>query len=553
MRYCLGLTGIMAIYSLGQVLLAEERGIDPSLEMGIPNFDGKRYALILANSDYSHWDKLPGVQDDVVRYQHLLESLGYEVTVKQNLKRSDFQKVMDNFFVKVGVVKDNQIIVVYAGHGTSMKGAGDKMEGYLVLVDTPLYEESDPTSLEEFWRSAIPIKEMSAWAGKFKSTQMLMIFDSCFAGTIFTGDRGLPPGSPQFDKPVRQVITAGDHNQTVPDQSIFREHLEVGVSQNLADSNRDGLITGYELGSYLQWQVSSDTRSHQNPQSGKIADGSFREGEFLVKAYDVDACSPGAATRPALGKRCINEMRRQFDATETAARAAEPEAAWQHWKDWLDSYQVLNLPQSDYGDLMASARGRELGARMRFAGLEFAPIPGTRVEMSLTETTVAQYTRCVLKGPCSLPTTFDENKWCHYGQPGAENFSINCVTLAQAQTYAGWLGARLPTQEEWTLAAGTVPVCSTSWMASGQGGEPWTTGCGTRKPREVMLKSRGGFSDLYGNLWEWTCAADDEGNSLVVGGAWDTPAQGAPSSYVKGLAADTRGDTITFRLVREIP
>ena len=67
------------------------------------------------------------------------------------------------------------------------------------------------------------------------------------------------------------------------------------------------------------------------------------------------------------------------------------------------------------------------------------------------EVTVERYARCVAAGGCTRAGTDVD---CNAGRPGREHHPINCVTHAQAAAYCGWLGRRLPTEDEWEYAAG---------------------------------------------------------------------------------------------------
>ncbi len=80
-------------------------------------------------------------------------------------------------------------------------------------------------------------------------------------------------------KPVRQFISAGTAGQSVPAESVFRYSFTRGI-RGEADLDKDGYVTGTELGLYVQRQVTNyDTG--QTPQFGKIKDPLYDEGDFV--------------------------------------------------------------------------------------------------------------------------------------------------------------------------------------------------------------------------------------------------------------------------------
>jgi hypothetical protein len=106
------------------------------------------------------------------------------------------------------------------------------------------------------------------------------LFDSCFSGTVFQA-KERPKIPRQIDQaakfPVRQFITAGSADETVPANSVFTpaDALRFGWG----DMNKDGYVTGLELGLYLWNQVPQHTV--QTPQYGKIRDYELARGDFV--------------------------------------------------------------------------------------------------------------------------------------------------------------------------------------------------------------------------------------------------------------------------------
>lgn len=167
------------------------------------------------------------------------------------------------------------------------------------------------------------------------------------------------------------------------------------------------------------------------------------------------------------------------------------------------------------------------------AGMIFAdarPVREVRVKafkMSKTPVTVAQYAECVAKARCTAPAAGGR---CNWGVPGRETHPVNCVDWGQARAYAGFIGARLPSEAEWEYAAtsggkkrkypwgdalpseelaplspaGTAPVCFTPAGNTEQG-----------------------LCDMAGNVWQWVqdgyrdsySGAPEDGSAAGVAGS----------------------------------
>jgi hypothetical protein len=129
--------------------------------------------------------------------------------------------------------------------------------------------------------------QIEGYALSIESKHVLFVFDSCFAGSIFSLPRSAPHNIEyKTTYPVRQFITSGSADETVPDHSIFRE-LFVHALAGDADVNpRDGYVTGNELGEFLQSSVVNDSKGAQHPQYGKIRNPQLERGDFV---FDVSS------------------------------------------------------------------------------------------------------------------------------------------------------------------------------------------------------------------------------------------------------------------------
>lgn len=83
---------------------------------------------------------------------------------------------------------------------------------------------------------------------RIQSKHVIMLFDSCFSGSIFMLTRAVPEDiSEKSALPVRQYITAGGENEQVPDRSMFKRSFLIALEGD-ADFTGDVYITGSELG-----------------------------------------------------------------------------------------------------------------------------------------------------------------------------------------------------------------------------------------------------------------------------------------------------------------
>ncbi len=187
-------------------------------------------------------------------------------------------------------------------------------------------------------------------------------------------------------------------------------------------------------------------------------------------------------------------------------------------------------------------------------------------QISKTEVTVGQWSRCVADGACEWPAAVAPD--CNFrdgdpgrarGQTGRAEHPMNCVDQEEAADFAKWMGARLPTDQEWEFAA--TSRYSREWYPWSEG-EPSCVyavmndggpGCGQNRTWKVCQKKAGnteqGLCDMAGNVREWTAY-----RGLHRGGSWRT----ADSSLLRATSQsvnspDLRRDDLGFRIARDVP
>jgi hypothetical protein len=275
------------------------------------------HALVVGSSDYrAGWPKLPNPVNDAREIAITLKEMGWEVDLLEDPDWDRLDNALNKLITGPGKVKDKGVLFWFSGHGHTLEEADGTKLGYIVPVDAPL-----PTQDEtQFMRRAIDMRQIETVAKRIRAKHVLMVFDSCFSGAIFTMVRAAPSEyiEEKIAAPVRQFITAGRENEQVPDRSVFKICFIQGIKDGYADFNRDGYVTGEELGSYLQETVINYSHKAQHPQYGKINNPKLDKGDFVFvlkrsvqfSQYDTAESEAEAAKRDLLAEADRSEQER---------------------------------------------------------------------------------------------------------------------------------------------------------------------------------------------------------------------------------------------------
>ena len=236
-------------------------------------------------------------------------------------------------------------------------------------------------------------------------------------------------------------------------------------------------------------------------------------------------------------------------ATATAVMGGLHQSAWRTQRG-LSSFNLRFDPE-------VAALGQN-GARRRsgqvFRDCEVCPemvvLPGGTLALGRYEVTAGEYRAFALatSGGAGRDCANLGYSWLNPGFPQTTRHPVTCISWDDAQEYVSWLsrttGApyRLPTQQEWNqAAAGAEAGCQADRTSRSAG----TCPVGSRGSNPA------GFSDLAGNVWEWTtdCWQGDCSRRVLRGGGWATvPEVGAAGAGSVAL----RDNTIGFRVSRKL-
>jgi formylglycine-generating enzyme required for sulfatase activity len=148
------------------------------------------------------------------------------------------------------------------------------------------------------------------------------------------------------------------------------------------------------------------------------------------------------------------------------------------------------------------------------------------------------------------PRFWDEPEWAPYL---IANRPVVGVSFFEAEAYASFRDARLPTEHEWERACRGNDARDYPW------GNDWhDDACGHRDygPRctlPIGIFPRGlssfGFHDMVGNVWQWTSDARDD-KRIACGGAWNNLPWSIGAAGRNAFPPTARFSNLGFRLAR---
>ena len=241
---------------------------------------------------------------------------------------------------------------------------------------------------------------------------------------------------------------------------------------------------------------------------------------------------------------------------------------------WLTHRHASPVPKEQSADVSASAvpvkKVHKSAVFENSLGMKFVPVPGTGLFFSLWDTRVQDYRAFVQE---------TGRQWSKPAFPQDPDHPAVNVSWDDANAFCQWLSAkehreyRLPTDAEWSLAAGLPPeVGSTPKEKDGGIKNTYPWGIGWPPPKGVgnydrslmvdeyektspvgaFTENRYGLYDLSGNVWQW-CEDWYESfhrRRVLRGGAWNSCTQDILLTSFRYYSYPTdEYDNIGFRCV----
>jgi len=601
----------LALLSLTSLCPAAERGIavfrdEQGQQVGLYR---ESHALLIGVSDYSGgWPDLENIPRELDTVQATLEVQGFQVTRQHDPDSRELRRAIEDFISRHGRQRENRLLFFFSGHGHTMEKGYRREMGYLVPADAP-HPDRDRNG---FLNNAVSMNQVLTWARDIDAKHAMFLFDSCFSGSVFKA-RNLPGQPPHIsrltDKPVRMFITAGNAGETVPAVSVFAPAFVDALQYRLGDLDKDGFVTGMELGIYLQGKVAK--HADQTPQFGKIRDFELSQGDFVFLSGEggatgqADTAPPAPpvpplsvelafwesikdARDPAYFKAYLSRFpdgqfaalaRLRLEAPGEAPSSADAPTGPAPGKVWTEPTTGMAFVWVAKGCFQMGSPGDETG---RFGNERRHEACVEDFWLGKHEVTNAQYRR--------FRAAHDSGNYRGRSLNGDDQPVVN-VTWKAAAAYAEWLSKksehtfRLPSEAEWEYGSrageetarhwGDAPdsacryanVLDEAWRRQGwyTGGHPHPCDDGhlLTAPVGQFQPNAYGLYDMLGNVWEWTCSAyeaayggDDArcaGEAKLRayrGGSWENGPRYVRAASRERFPPESRKYVLGFRLAR---
>ncbi len=240
-------------------------------EEAIASSFGRYHAVVIGNQNYKHLQKLETPLADAQEVAEILkDQYGFEVTLLPDATREEIMRTLiqlRNAFNR----QDDNLLIYYAGHGYLNPSNN---VGYWQPIDAE--KES-----ELYWISS---SDLTDFLRGLQAKHILVIADSCFAGSMLTRDSGavLDYGSEVWlrrmrDKKSRNAFTSGGEEPVIDtgggSHSIFAKVL-IEVLKN--NSN---ILDGRRLFDIVKQRVVNN--ASQTPRYEPIHMTGHEDGDFI--------------------------------------------------------------------------------------------------------------------------------------------------------------------------------------------------------------------------------------------------------------------------------
>jgi hypothetical protein len=237
----------------------------------------KSIAVIIGINAYENYPVLEFAINDARAVEQEFREQGFEEVItivdQQATQRRILTELFHNLPRKTG--RDDRVVFYFAGHGQTRELPGGGRQGYIIPVDAA------PFDVET---SAISMDQIRSLSYRIAAKHILYVMDCCYSGLGLSRSFGISTGLDGYLLKVAsmravQIVTAGGKGEQALEKEghgVFTTYFLQAIA-GAADVNRDKVVTGSELGTYLRPAVSNASRQAQTPLFGRLEG----EGEVL--------------------------------------------------------------------------------------------------------------------------------------------------------------------------------------------------------------------------------------------------------------------------------
>jgi Caspase domain len=268
------------------------------LTFGAAAAHASRIALVIGNDNYQHVTPLRNARADAKAVATSLESVGFTVTLKQDVSLSELKAALRTF--KAQISGGDEVVFYFSGHGVQFDGTN-----YLVPVDL------DPENEDQVADDSVPLQRVLDNLQDQKPSFALAIIDACrdnpFKGTGRSiGGRGLAPVTAANGQMVFYSAGAG---QEALDRLDKRDSDPNGVfTRVLIKEIKTPGLPAEQMLKKVRDQVVDLAKQVDHVQVPALYDQSTGEFYFVPTSARAVAPAPPAAPSDPAAKPLLREV-----------------------------------------------------------------------------------------------------------------------------------------------------------------------------------------------------------------------------------------------------
>ncbi len=312
-----------------------DAGFDPTELDSVQT--GRNLVMVIGIDDYQHWRKLSNAVSDARGIRKLfVETFGFGEPAPPLYDDAASKEAITGLVedqLRNELQPDDALTLFFAGHGhTRVDKVGDREieTGFIVPAEARRDQWGDYIKMND-WLEAI---------STLPARHILVILDACHSGFGVGQAMKIYRDAVHYEQDLtgrlsRKVFTSARRDQRALDggpiegHSLFTGTLIDGLNWGKADLDSNGLITGSELGLYVQQQVGQHSQSRQTPDFGAF-DLDDR-GDLVISLRDNSFDALKAQAFAAFGRA---EMDRFAELVSQVAqlRPDSPEALYLQYR-----------------------------------------------------------------------------------------------------------------------------------------------------------------------------------------------------------------------------